>query len=289
MDHMAYNPGAETLMVAALGNNTLEAVDLKSGKVGGRASGLHEPQGVAFVPGLNRVVVANGEGGECDILDAATLKQAAKAQVADDADNVRYDDLAKRVWVGCGAGALTALDPADGKVLGEIKLAGHPESFQLETKGPRIFVNIPSARQIAVVNRESLSVAATWKMEKASANFPMALDEEHRRLIIGCRKPATLLVLDMDSGAQVAECAIAGDTDDVFYDAARKRIYASCGEGFISVIQQSDSDHYAPLAKIATAQGARTSFLIPQSGRLALTVPHRGKQSAEIRVYQAAP
>lgn len=114
----------------------------------------------------------------------------------------------------------------------------------------------------------------------------MALDEEHRRVLVGCRKPALLLVLDMDTGARVAEVPIAGDTDDVFYDAARRRIYAACGEGFISIVRQADGDRYEPIGKIATAPGARTAYFMADTGRLAVAVPHRGTQGAEIRIYE---
>ena len=134
------------------------------------------------------------------------------------------------------------------------------ESMPLKKQGPRIFVNLPDAKQVAVVDREQRSVLETWPMQKFQANFPMALDENNHRLFIGCRKPPRLVIFDTENGKPVADLAISGDTDDLFHDAKRKRIYISCGEGFIDVIDQSSANQYQRMAKISTATGARTSF-----------------------------
>src|SRR6516162_2178419 len=169
---------------------------------------------------------------------------------------------------------------------GTIKLAGHPESFQLEKQGWRVFVNVPDAKQIAVVDTEKDSVVTRWPMKEFQANFPMALDEPNHRLFVGCRKPARLVVFDTEAGKPVADLAISGDTDDLFYDAKRKRIYISCGEGFLDVVQQSSPDKYERTAHIPTASGARTCFFSSDLDRLFLAVPDRGNQRAEIRIYQ---
>src|SRR4029079_2814995 len=194
---------------------------------------------------------------------------------------------AKRVYVGFGSGALAAIDPVTAKVLGEAKLSGHPESFQRERGGARVFVNVPPSEEIAVVDRGSMKVTATWPVTAARANFPMALDESNHRLFIGCRRPAKVLVFDTASGKQSASCDIVGDTDDLFYDVARKRLYVSGGEGFVDVIQDEGADRFVRVAHIATASGARTSLFVADEGRLYLAVPHRGNQKCEIRVFEA--
>src|SRR5262249_2543226 len=202
--------------------------------------------------------------------------------------NVRYDQAAGLLYVGAGRGRLIALGAADDQPVAEIKLEGHPEAFVLEPSGPRIFVNVPSAGHVAVVDRGRRAVTATWPLS-ARANFPMALDPEHHRVFVGCRQPARLLIYDADAGRLIGDVSIAGDVDDLAYDAAHRRIYASGGEGAISVIEQVDADHYRPVGRIATARGARTSLFVPELGRLYLAVPHRGGQAAEIRGYAVAP
>jgi len=140
-----------------------------------------------------------------------------------------------------------------------------------------------------VIDREKRAVIAKWPVRDAEANFPMALDEADHRLFIGCRKPAKVLVLDTETGKSVASVECCGDTDDLFYDPARKRLYVTGGDGFISVIARGDdADHYRLLGNTPTAAGARTSFYVPEKGLLYVAVPHRGSQRAELRVYQPA-
>jgi hypothetical protein len=206
----------------------------------------------------------------------------------DDADNARYDAVQNRIYVGYGSGALAVLIAEKLTKVGDIALSGHPESFQLEHSGNRIFVNVPSSGHIAVVDREKQAVIATWPLTDAKSNFPMALDEADHRLFVGCRKPTKLLVLDTETGKTVATLDCVGDTDDVFYDAGARRIYVSGGAGAINVIGQSDADHYSEIAKVQTASGARTSFFAADAGTLFLAVPHRGGQVAEIRVYKTS-
>jgi DNA-binding beta-propeller fold protein YncE len=286
IDHMAVDLKGQRLFIAALGKNTVEVLDLRAGKRI-RSTGLHEPQGVGFIAEFNKIFVANAKSGACDVFDGSSFKPIKSIKFSDDADNIRYDAAARRVYVGYGSGALGIIDAATGDQLGEIKLEGHPESFQLEKSGPRIFVNIPTSQKIIVVDREKRAVTTSWPTSGATANFPMALDETHHRLFVGFRKPAKLVVFDTESGKMVADLESPGDADDIFYDGTRQRIYISGGEGFIGIVQQQDADRYKTLTKIPTASGARTSFFVPELGRFYLAVPHRGTQKAEVRVYEA--
>ena len=284
IDHLAADVAGKRLFVAALGNNTVEVIDISAMRVIKSIAGLHEPQGIRFLPDRNRVVVANGGDGSTVFYDGTTLSAVHTAKTSGDADNVRYDPRGGRVYVGYGDGALGSFDP-DGKPLGDIKLAAHPESFQLESAGSRIFVNVPSAGHVAVVDRDKQTVSATWRVTAAGANYPMGLDEADGRLFLGCRRPAKLLVYDTRSGTLVTATDIVGDTDDLFYDSAKKRLYVIGGEGFITVLEQQDADHYRQLQKIPTSSGARTGLFVPELGQLFVAVPHRGAQRAEIRVY----
>jgi len=289
IDHMAVDLKGERLFIAALGNNTVEIVDLRAGKHMETITGLHEPQAVGFVPEFNKIFIANAQSGACEVFDGSSFKRIKSIKLSDDADNIRYDAAARRVYVGYGSGGLGTIDAATGDQLGEIKLDGHPESFQLEKFGPRIFVNIPTSQKIAVVDREKPAAVTAWPVGVATANFPMALDETHHRLFVGFRKPAKLVVYDTESGKVIANLDSPGDADDIFHDGTRQRIYISGGDGFIGIIQQQDADHYKSLAKIPTASGARTSLFVPELGRLYLAVPHRGTQRTEIGVYEAQP
>ena len=289
IDHMAMDLKGQRLFIAALKNNTVEVLDLHAGKRIRSITGLHEPQGVGFIPEFNKIFVANAKSGACEVFDGSSFKPIKSIKFSDDADNIRYDAAARRVYVGYGSGGLGIIDAATGDQLGEIKLEGHPESFQLEKSGPRIFVNIPTSQKITVVDREKRAATMTWPTSGATANFPMALDETHHRLFVGFRKPAKIIVFDTEAGKVVANLDSAGDADDIFYDSSRRRVYISGGEGFLSIFQQNDPDHYKPMTKIPTATGARTSLFVPELSRFYLAVPHRGTQRAEVRVYEAQP
>lgn len=288
IDHMAADTKGERLYVAALGNNTLEVVDLKAGNRVHSIGGMHEPQGVRVFAADTKLLVANGGSGTVDLLDARTFAHLKTIPEMPDADNVRFDPASGFLFVGYGEGDIVRLD-GNGKRLDDVRLPGHPESFQLETKGSRIFVNVPSASIVAVLDRRSQKLIARWPVTGARSNFPMALDESHHRLFLGCRQPAQMLVYDTETGKQVASVGIDGDTDDLFYDSTHKRLYVSCGAGFLDVIRQQDADHYSVLQRLPTAAGARTSLFLPERHRLYLAVPHRGSQQAEIRVYATQP
>jgi len=286
IDHFAFDAAGERLFVCALGNNTVEVVDLRKGVRVHSITGFGAPQGIAYIPELNRIFVANDKGGICKIYDGKSFEAVGELDFKDDADNVRYDDATKKVYVGFGSGGIAVVNAPDDKQIGSIKLSAHPEAFELEKTGKRIFANVPNSRHVAVIDRDKSDVVATWKTDLAFANFPMALDEAHHSLFIGCRMPSKLVVLNTDSGDVVAKIDISGDPDDVFYDRKRHRIYAICGAGKVDIIEQTDANNYKALTKIDTANGARTGLFVPERDTLFVAVPHRGAQQAEIRAYR---
>jgi len=286
IDHLAADPSGQRLFVCALGNNTVEVLDLQKGERVKSITGLRAPQGVGYAPEISRLFVANDKGGICKIYDGKSFQTVGELNLEDDADNVRYDEIRKRFYVGFGSGGVAVVNAADGKQVGSIKLSAHPEAFQLEKNGGRIFVNVPNSRHVAVVDRDKGAVVAEWKTDLAFANFPMALDEANHRLFVGCRVPSKLIVLNTDSGDVVAKVDISGDADDVFYDSKRNRIYVICGAGKIDIIEQADPNTYKALTKVDTANGARTGFFFPERDALFVALPHRGSQQAEIRCYQ---
>jgi YVTN family beta-propeller protein len=285
IDHFAFDPAGERLFVCALGNNTVEVIDLRSSQRIHSITGLGSPQGIAYIPESNRLFVANDKGGVCNIYDGKSFQAVGELNLEDDADNVRYDEAKKKIYIGFGSGGIAVVNAPDVKQVGSIKLNAHPEAFQLEKTGNRIFANVPNSRHVAAIDRDKGEVLARWKTDLAFGNFPMALDEANHRLFVGCRLPSKLVVLDTDSGDVVAKIDISGDPDDVFYDAKRHRIYAICGAGKIDVVEQIDPKTYKTSTKVDTAEGARTGLFIPERDTLVVAVPHRGSQQAEIRWY----
>ena len=214
IDHLAIDLARQRLFVAELGNGSLGIVDLARGAVLKRIGGLAEPQGVAYFPATDMIYVASGGDGSLRRFKGDDLAPLGVTELGDDADNVRVDARNGRIVVGYGDGALALIEPGSGDVIGKIPLEGHPELFQLEAGGSRVFVNVPTARQVAVVDRDAGRQVASWKLSgrgnvlkglfEGQGNFPMALDEEHGRLLVVDRNPPELLVFDTTQGELVA-------------------------------------------------------------------------------------
>jgi DNA-binding beta-propeller fold protein YncE len=289
IDHLAVDVAGHRLFVAALGNNTVEVIDLKKGERVQSLVGFKEPQGVAYLPDTKTVAVANGGDGAVTLLDGTSLKPTKTIAFGDDADNLRYDAARKRLYVGYGNGALGAYDVPKGTRLPDIALDAHPESFQLDAASGRIYVNVASLQKVAVVDANRSTVAATWAVSAGAANFPMALDSMHHRLFVVTRRPPHVVVFDTDTGRTVATLEADGDADDVFYDAAQQRLYGCFGAGSVIVYAQRDADHYTVLATVPTATGARTGLFSADLRRLFVAVPRRTNPTAEIRVFDTGP
>jgi hypothetical protein len=285
IDHLGFDTARQRLFVAALGNDTIEVIDTAKNVHLQSLPGFHEPQGVAVVSDLGAVAVANGDTGTLELVDVATLQTRARINIGGDADNVRYDAAAKRLFVAY-QGGIAVVDPSSMKVVQRISISGHPESFQLESQGARLFANLPGASQIVATDRKNAAVVARWPTGACQANYPMALDEPTHRLLIGCRRPASIALFDTVTGKALGSIPIVGDTDDLFYDAARRRVYVIGGEGFIDIVQR-DGDNLRRTARVPTRDGARTGTWDAQQGRLFVAVPARRGQPAEIRAFTA--
>jgi DNA-binding beta-propeller fold protein YncE len=286
IDHMAVDVAGQRLFVAALQNNTVEVLDLKTGQLIQSISGLGEPQGLVYVPEFDKLFVANGSDGTCRILDGHSFKTLNSLDLGDDADNVRYDAAAKKVYVGYGSGGLAAIDAKTGEKTGDIPLPAHPESFRMNMGSPDVYVNVPEAGQIAVVDRVEGKVVDTWPLKDARENFPMVLDEANKRMFVGCRKPAAVLVYNYH-GRLLQNIPIGADTDDLFYDARNKLVYASCGAGSVAIIRQIDVDNYQEAKRVVTMPNARTSLFIPELNLLCVAVPEQNKgEPARVLVYR---
>jgi DNA-binding beta-propeller fold protein YncE len=290
LDHLALDAKHARLFVANMANSSLDVVDLKAGKLLNQIPGQKGIQGIAYAPDLDRIFVGNEVGGVCNVFDGRDYKLLKRFKFADDADNVRYQPAKRRIYVAHAEASLAVIDAKKLEVVTEIKVPGQAESFQLEKDRPRLYLNVPSAQAVVVIDTDEDKVTARYPLTLAGANYPMALDEAHRRIFVGCRKPASIVVLDSNSGKEVAKVTIPGDTDDVFFDAKRRRLYASCGEGYLAVVRQVDADHYQLLEKIPTAKVARTCLFDPGAGRLYLVVPRQeGQKGPEVHVYEARP
>ncbi|HEY6981894.1 hypothetical protein [Reyranella sp.] len=288
IDHLAIDLKRKRLFVAELGNDSVGVVDLGAGKTERTLAGLREPQGVGYELTTDTLHVANAADGSVRLFQGPDLIPAGAVELGDDADNVRIDVRTRRVFVGYGRGALAIIDPANRTKVGNIPLAGHPESFQLDPDNGRAFVNVPDARQVAVVDLASGRQAATWHFSHAQANFPMAFDIAAKQVLVGYRRPARLVAFDVTDGRIAAALDLCDDADDLFVDAKRHRLYASCGEGVVDVFEWQ-ADRYVRVGHVSTASGARTSLFVPELDRLFVAERATFREPAAIQVLRPAP
>ena len=287
IDHMALDLKRNRLFVAELGNNTIDVVDLAKNAVVHRIKGLKEPQGVGYSPLADVLAVANAGDGTVHLFKGEDFAPLGVVALGEDADNIRIEASTGHFVVGYGSGGLATLNPATLAVTARVKLPAHPEGFQLDPNTQRAFVNVPDGGQIAVL--AGGQQIAAWRVPGMGSNFPIALDPSGALLATVFRSPARLVLLDPRTGNVVTSLPTCGDADDVFFDTKRHRLYVSCGEGVVDVVQDS-ANGYRGLARIKTSSGARTSMFSPELDRL--FVAQRAGQfgsEAAILVLRPAP
>jgi DNA-binding beta-propeller fold protein YncE len=284
IDHLAYDAARKHLFVAELGNGSVDVVDVAQRRPIYRIMDLREPQGVAYSAEVDLLYVASGGDGTLRAFRGKDFLLVQKADAGDDADNLRVDDAARRVYVGGGSGSLGVFRADTLDRLQDIALKGHPESFQLGNDDARIFVNVPDAHEIVVVDRDAARAVAHWPTGDWRANYPMALDAAGRRVLVAFRQPARLAAFDSRDGKVLAQTSSCSDADDVFVDEARARIYVTCGDGVVDVLARGT---LVRLARIATTPGARTGLYVRDIDRL--FVAARAQPGGDAAIWILAP
>lgn len=286
IDHLAFDPTRGRLYVAELGNNSVGIIDLKTRRVVRTEKGFDAPQGIAYEPSTDTVYVANGGDGSVRSFRADNFTAIGQIALGSDADNVRVDKAAQRVYVGYGDGALAVIDPQTRTKVADIPLKGHPESFQLDSAGTNIFVNVPEASEIAVVARDVRRQIASWPMGNLRANYPMTLDGAKSEVITIFRRPPRLERFQMHGGRRLAGIDVCADSDDVFADPARHRLYVICGEGFVDTLDTSAGEQYARVSRLQTSGGSRTGLFIAELDRLLVAIRASGKEPAAVWILR---
>jgi DNA-binding beta-propeller fold protein YncE len=293
LDHLAIDSRRGRLFVANTSNNSLDIVDLKAGMLLRQVPGQGRIRGIAYAPDLDRVFVGNGTGGVFNALDGQDYALLKSLPLGDDADNVRYNPATRRIYVVHADEELAVIEADGYATRSPIPLPKSLGAFQLEAGRPRMYVNAKAAGLVVAIDTRKDEIIGRFPVAPAGVNAALAIDEPNHRLFVGCRRDPSLVVMDSDTGRVVARVPIPGDVDDLYHDAKRRRIYASCGDGAIAVIRQDDADRYEALATIRTVPGARTSLFDAEAGRLFLAVPRRadrpGQENPEVWVYRARP
>jgi DNA-binding beta-propeller fold protein YncE len=285
IDHLAVDVKRQRLLVAELGNDSVGIVDLKQSKTVYTISGLAEPQGVGYAPATDAIYVANARDGSVRIFRGTDYGPTGRIDLGSDADNVRLDG--NRVLVGHGDGAISAIDVANQQKVSNSPLPGHPESFEIWPSPRRLFVNVPGAHAIFVLDGTTGEQQDKWSVPEGG-NFPMAIDPANHRVLIVSRNPPKLIAYDKDDGSVLARADTCGDADDLFVDAKRGRVYVSCGAGLIDVFE-AQQNTYRRISRIPTAAGARTSLFVLDLDMLLLAVRSTREEQAAVWVLRPNP
>ena len=281
IDHLAIDVKRNRLFVAQVEDETVAIVDLIGGKVIHSITGLKKPQGLAYIATTDVLYVASGGDGSVRLFNGDGYSEVGRINLGEDADNIR--EGADRIIVGYGNGGLALIATKTGEKVGDIPLKAHPEGFQLDHDTNRAFINDPANRAIVVVELATGKEVASWPVENDS-NFPMALDRASKHVLIASRNPARLAVFSTQDGSSVKATDLCGDADDMFVDAKRRRVYVSCGEGFLDIFDMRDGA-YSRLARIATVAGARTSLFVPELDRLFIAARASPKERPALWVF----
>ena len=270
IDHLAFDSAHRRVFVAELGNDSVGVVDLAQQKLVRRLLHLKEPRGVGYVPASDTLYVASALDGVLRVFHGAALTADAPIPLGPRLDDIRVDDAARLVYVGYGSGAIAVIDDRTHKPGAEIKLREHPENFALAEGGKRMFVSVPAAQQVAVLDLAAGKVAATWLLHDGRDNVALGLDDD--RVVTVFRRPPQLAALSTKDGRTLATLPACVDADDLFVDPPRHRLYVICGEGKVDVLEWRDAS-YARLGEVPTGPGARTGLFIPELGELIVAVP----------------
>lgn len=294
LDHFGVDLKGKRLFVAALGDdqNTVEVVDLGAGKWIASIPGQSKPQGLFYSSDFKKLLVANGTDGTCKIFAGDTFKLVDSLPIGPDADHVGYDPRTKFLYIGFGdakSGGLAIIDTRTNRHVADIKTDARAGGIKIEKSKPQTFVTLTGATNLGVVDLKKRAQISAWPTGVAG-NVALALDDGHHRLFDGVREPATLIVLDAESGREISRLEGVAGIDDLWYDSARGRVYASGGRGFdvgfVYTYQQKDADHYELMAKVPTAPGAGTSFWSAELNRLFVAAPANDQDGAAILVFE---
>ena len=289
-DHFAVDVPGNRLFLAAEDHGTLELFDLRSGKHLKSVGGFETPHSIFLIPLTHRLLITDGSDA-IKLLDAATLTPAGTLKLHPGADSIGFDSGSGHLYVVTGGkdvklkeSWLEEIDPVALRKIGEVHLdADHVEAMAVEQHGPHLYLNVTDKNYVAVIDKAKRTVVARWPIHEAAQNALAQLDEGARRLFIVTRDPARFVVLDTGSGASVASLPAPRRVDAEIFDAANRRIYAPGGEGYIGVYAQAAVGHYAALAPVPSAPGAKTAILVPELRRLYVAVsPGEGKTGGAI-------
>jgi len=299
-DHFAVDLKGKRLFLTAEDHKTVEVFDL-DGKRIKSIEGFDQPHAILFMPDVNKFIVTDGDGfGRVELVSGEDYKILDTIKLPPGVDGAVYNPVNKYYYVESGAEEkggqthkLNIIDSRAFKLVGDITLPGtHSEAMSITRDGKKMYVNLSTPKEVGVVDLATRELTARWPITGAETPNSMALDEPNHRLFIATRTPPKFFAFDTETGKIVTTAPIAAFNDDMWFDAARKRIYLS-GSEITTVLAQKDADHYEFVAEVKTGFRAKTSLYVPQLNRFYAAVSGKGKPEPEqhlaVEVFDVLP
>jgi DNA-binding beta-propeller fold protein YncE len=269
-DYLTLDASSHRLFVTRA--TRIMVVDVASGKLVGEIPDTAGVHGVALLPSSGRGVTSNGKEDTATIFDLKTLVPIAKVKTGGKPDAILFDPFSGLVLTFNGkSNSVTLIDVSKAQAVGSIDLPGRPETGVSDGKG-RVFVNLEDKNQLAVIDVAARKVVAAWPLPGCDEPTGLAFDVANRQLFSACHS-GVLVVIDADSGRNVAQVTIGAGVDAAAFDAQSKLIFTSNGEGTLSVIRQESADKYVSLANVPTQKGARTMALEAETHTIYTVAP----------------
>jgi hypothetical protein len=296
-DHMAVDLAGHRLFATPQANKAVDVFDLQTGKLLHTIAGFGNPHAIFYQSDLNQIYVTDGGAGALKIFSGVDYQLIKTIPLEADADGIAYDPGQKYLYVDNGGrdagkeySLISVIDTTRAAKLGDIKVeADKLEALAIDPLSSRIYVNLPTKNQVAVIDKTTRAVAATWSITKGKLNMAIALDPVHHRLYVGCRDTdvhGSIVVIDTQTSKEVESLPIGGWVDYLAYDSKRNRIYASCGVGEVYSYERQKDGSHRQLPLTDTAVMAKTALYSPELDRFFVAVPHLGGTPAQVRVFQ---
>jgi DNA-binding beta-propeller fold protein YncE len=297
-DHFAIDLPGKRLFLTAEDHKTVEVFDLDGNRVHS-ISGFGQPHAALFLPDGNQLIVTDGDDfGMVELVDGKNYQILRTIKLPSGVDGAVYNPVDHYYYVESGSDdanvkthVLNIIDTKTFEHVGDITLPGnHSEGMAIDHEGKKLYVNLTGMNQVGVVDLQNRKVVNTWPVPETQTINSLVLDEHNQRLFITGRKPPKLEILNAVDGKAVASFSISGLNDDMWFDGAHKRIYAT-GTETTTVFEQGDADHYKHVADVPTGFRAKTSIFVPELNRLYVAVSGKGKPDAQLalQVYDVVP
>ena len=235
----------------------VQVMDQAKGVLVGTISGMKGVHGIALVSNFNKGYISSGKDSMVTVFDSKNFNVITKITVGIKPDAIMFDPFSQKVFAfNAGSNNVSVIDPTSDHIIATIQLESNPE-FAVSDNNGKVFVNLEDNSKLAVINSRTLKVESNWSLSPGEGPSGLALDNENHRLFSVCSNKL-MIVLDAISGKIITTVPIGEHVDGAGFDPTNKHIYASCGEGKLTVIQQKNANNYTVLENVPTMQGAKT-------------------------------